>query len=82
MRLAKLFGYITRAAAVAEGFTHEGTYYGIPVWVEDPHGEMIVATKWAPMECLMPLFHSIEGICHTLRGTEPTFMFRVWEIKA
>lgn len=82
MNVARLLGYMTKAEAIGHGFDHEGSYYGIPVWVEDPHGQMVVATKWAPLEYLMTLFHYIEGACHTLRGTEPSFMFKVREIKA
>lgn len=72
-----MLGYMTQKEAKREGFTHSGSYYGIPVWIAEPHGYCMVATKWAPLEYLMTLFHHIEGICHSLLGTEPSFMFKV-----
>jgi hypothetical protein len=74
-----MLGYMTKAKAKAHGFTHNGSYYGLPVWIGDPHGRCMVATKWAPLELVMSLFHCIEGACHSLRNTEPTFMFKVKE---
>jgi hypothetical protein len=70
-----MLGYMTAKDAKAEGFTNHGKYFGIPVWIGDPYGQMMVATKWAPMECLMSVAHYIEGAIHSLRGTEPNFMF-------
>ncbi|GJN50833.1 hypothetical protein [Pseudomonas tohonis] len=72
-----MLGYMTAQEAKSLGFTHHGKYYGIPVWVGDPHGDCMVATKWAPLELLMSLWHHVEGLCHAMRGTEPTFMFLV-----
>ena len=45
-----MLGYMTERQAKANSFTHHGSYYGIPVWIGDPHGEFRVATKWAPFE--------------------------------
>lgn len=72
-----MLGYMTASQAKRLGFTHHGKYYGIPVWVGDPYGDCMVATKWAPLELLMSLWHYVEGLCHAMRGTEPTFMFMV-----
>lgn len=72
-----MLGYMNEKQAKAEGFTHHGSYYGIPVWIGDPEGDCMVATKWAPLEWLMTLWHHVEGICHAMRGTEPSFMFKV-----
>ncbi len=70
-----MLGYMTAKEAKAEGFTNHGKYFGIPVWIGDPYSQMMVATKWAPMECLMSVAHCIEGAIHAMRGTEPNFMF-------
>ena len=37
--LAKLLGYMPKAQALAQGFTHHGEMYGIPCWVGDVDGE-------------------------------------------
>ena len=58
-----MLGYMTERQAKANSFTHHGSYYGIPVWIGDPHGEFRVATKWAPFEFLMSAAHGIEGFC-------------------
>lgn len=78
----KLPGYMTAEEALAQGFTHHGKYFGIPVWIghpEDTAGGMLVATKWAPMEYAMSVAHVVEGL---LRGMfypdeEPSFQFLV-----
>ncbi|MHA6234269.1 hypothetical protein [Pseudomonas fluorescens group sp. PF-69] len=70
-----MLGYMTAREAKAEGFTNHGKYFGIPVWIGDPEGDFMVATKWAPMEYLMDVAHRIEGMIHMMRGTEPSFMF-------
>lgn len=72
-----MLGYMTAREAKRQGFTHHGKYYGIPVWIGDPHGHCMVATKWAPLEPLMTLWHHVEGLIHFMRGTEPSFMFLV-----
>lgn len=70
-----MLGYMTADEAKTLGFTHHGSYYGIPCWIGDPMGDCMVATKWAPLEYLMTLWHHVEGLIHDMRGTEPTFMF-------
>lgn len=75
-----MLGYMTAKEAKAQGFTHHGKYFGIPVWIGNPERDgMLVATKWAPLEYLMTLFHAIEGL---MRATlypedEPAFQFQV-----
>jgi hypothetical protein len=73
--------YMTAEKAKQEGFTHHGKYYGIPVWIGDPDGDCMVATKWAPLEPLMTLFHYIEGFMHSMMHPydEPYFQFQVGE---
>lgn len=47
-----MLGYMGKSEALAIGFTHQGRYYGIPLWITDSQRPMIVA-KWAPMEVLI-----------------------------
>lgn len=79
-RLAKLLGYMTEAEAKRLGFTHHGLYYGIPFWVADPYGKFIAGPKWAALEPVVTLFHHIEAICHWIRGSRPSFAFKIQEI--
>lgn len=72
-----MLGYMSEAKAKAEGFTHHGKYYGIPIWIGDPYRDCMVATKVWWLEPVMSAAHVIEGLCHSLRGTEPSFMFLV-----
>lgn len=76
-KIMSLLGYMTEAEAKASGFTHHGSYYGIPLWVGDPWGECVVAVKWAPMELVMSLFHCIEEAMNLMLGNEPSFMFKI-----
>lgn len=79
-RLLMLLGYMTACEALREGFTHHGSYYGIPVWVAEggPDG-LMVATKWAPLEYVMTVFHYIEGLLRSVFDPDdvPTFQFMV-----
>lgn len=75
----KIPGYMTAKEAKAEGFTHHGNYYGIPIWIGyvDTATPM-VATKHAALEPLMTLFHMIEGLVGGLfLNREPAFLFQV-----
>ena len=72
-----MIGYVTEKEAAREGFTHHGSYYGIPLWMGDPYGECMVLTKWAPMEFVMTCFHYIEGFMNDCLGNEPSFAFKV-----
>lgn len=76
-----MLGYMTQDEAKKNGFTHHGKYYGIPLWVADPEGEFIIATKWAPLEWLLTPFHYIEAIVASvvLPDDEPCFRFWIGE---
>lgn len=52
---------MTKKEALLNGFTHHGSYYGIPLWI-NPNNDFVVATKWLPMEYVMDLVHVIEYI--------------------
>ena len=47
-----MFGYITQDEAVADGFTHNGTSFFLPVWIEiEEDGEIVeVQSKWVILE--------------------------------
>ena len=72
-----MLGYMTAKQARADGFTNHGKYFGIPLWIGDPDGEMLIAAKWAPLECIMDLARYIEGAIHVMRGAEPSSMFLI-----
>ncbi len=71
-----MIGYMTKKEALAIGFTHHGSYYGIPIWISDETYPM-VAAKWAPMEFLISTFHVLEGLGHLVTHNEPGFMFQI-----
>lgn len=71
-----MFGYMTEQQAKQQGFTHHGSYFGIPIWISDEDCPM-VAAKWAPMEYVMTLFHYIEGAMRSMLSYEPSFQFTI-----
>ena len=80
-RIAKALGIMTAAEAKAAGFTHHGSYYGIPLWMGDVDSDgPSVAVKWVPLDCVMDLFIHIEGLFFPLvhgADAEPMFMFKI-----
>lgn len=76
--IKNLFDHMTATQALENGFTHHGSYYGIPLWVA-PGNSFMAATKWAAMEPVLSLFHVIESV---VRGVfqpyaEPVFKFGI-----
>jgi hypothetical protein len=69
-----LVGYIPAAQALAQGFTHHGKYFGLPIWLTAEEGPAI-ACKWAPLEHLLPVVMWIEGTLRELffPEREPAF---------
>lgn len=74
---AKMTWYMSKAEALNEGFTHNGSYFGIPVYMT-LENEPIVAAKFMPFEYLMPIFMHIEGFLGSLMGLEPVFRFKAF----
>lgn len=73
-----MLGYTTAKQALAEGFTHHGYYYGIPVWLsEDGKDALYVGAKWYPLEFLIHVFHYIEGFIQFITRQERGFLFWV-----
>jgi hypothetical protein len=54
-----MFGYMDQNKAIQVGFTHQGKYYGIPLWITDSQRPMIVA-KWYPMEHIISFLQQSE----------------------
>lgn len=69
--------YMTKTVAKREGFTHHGSYFGIPCWIDER--DFCVATKWVWMEPLMSAFHYIEQALRAMQGYEPAFQFLLKE---
>lgn len=70
-----MLGYMTKAEALENGFTHHGRYYGIPLWITDEICP-VVATKWYPMEFVMDLFHVIEITMRSLLFPDDELVFQ------
>lgn len=72
-----MLGYITEKQALEIGFTHHGSYYGIPIWISDD-AYPLVAAKWAPMEYLITAGHYIEGFIQSVfyPNDEQGFIFQ------
>ena len=77
--------YMTGREAKSKGFTHHGSYYGIPCWIGGLTAQyddgLMVAAKWAPMEHLMTVFHYLEANLRPLKfpNDPPCFQFKVGE---
>ena len=54
-----MFGYMDQKQALAVGFTHQGKYFGIPLWITHSQRPMIVA-KWYPMEMVISVLQHTE----------------------
>jgi hypothetical protein len=54
-----MLGYMGKQEAKAIGFTHQGRYFGIPLWITNSQRPMIVA-KWYPMELMVTLLQQSE----------------------
>lgn len=75
-----MIGYMTRSKALANGFTHHGSYFGIPLWLGNVDGDgMLVATKHVALEPVMTLFHWVEQTLHAMfyPDVPPVFQFTV-----
>ena len=77
--------WISKRQAIAEGFTHEGTHFGLPVWCEydDATGDMgVVAAKVPALELVLSLGAAFTQLCNSMRepGDEFMFAFRIKRI--
>lgn len=74
-----MLGYMTKAKAKEVGFTHEGNYYFVPLYLAWADGQLHVGAKWAPLELFMPLISGLEILVCAIftPGNEFVFEFRV-----
>lgn len=81
VRLLRLLGYMSAADALAGGYTHHGSYFGLPLWLGDVDNQwgLQVAAKWAPLDFLVvPCSYIEEALAAVfLPGREPGFRFWV-----
>ena len=54
-----MFGYMTKKEALELGFTHNGTYYGIPIYIT-PGEYPRVSVKFLPFEYVFDFFSWLE----------------------
>ena len=78
--------YITRTRAVELGFTHEGTHFGVPVWVQYEEGSDMmdmVATKTGLLEWVITLGAYFLQMANLFRepGDELLFPFCIRPIR-
>lgn len=81
-----MLGFRTVEKAKAIGFTHHGSYYGVPIYLGfagDPHADVeegpAIAVKWAPMDLVFDLFAWMEQTVRPMMfpDDEPGFQFKV-----
>jgi hypothetical protein len=75
-------GWVTRTTAIKQGFTHDGWYWFLPIYVADVDGDFCVMTKWRPLGRLLEPMTYIEGF---LRGIlfpddPPVMQFKIWRM--
>lgn len=79
-----MFGWRSAEDAKTLGFTHHGSYYGIPIYLGfkgEPSSDdaPLVAVKWAPMDLVLDLFTVLEDTFRPIMfpDSEPCFQFKV-----
>ncbi|MBW9334575.1 hypothetical protein FEE59_13735 [Herbaspirillum sp. RU 5E] len=75
-----MLGFMSKEEAKSHGFTHHGSYYGIPCWVRDSEDdEFMVATKHVLLEPLFSLASWIEQFLRLIAfpGEPACFQFSV-----
>ena len=79
-----MLGWRSAKDAKALGFTHHGSYYGLPIYLGfegEPSVDTapLVAVKWAPLELVFDLFVALEDFFRPMMfpDDEPGFQFQV-----
>ena len=69
--------YMTKQRALKAGFTHHGSYHGIPMWMGGIDGVPIVCAKVVVLEYMVSAFHFIEKHIGQLGHGRPIFRFKI-----
>ena len=81
-----MLGWMSADKAKAKGFTHHGSYYGVPIYLGfagDPQTDMeegpMVAVKWMPLDLVFDLFSLMEQVFRPMmfQENESVFQFKV-----
>lgn len=83
-KVKEFFHYTDSEEAKEQGFTHGGTYWGIPIWLIMDENCPEVCTKWAPMEYLFTVAAYVDYfkfMCF-IPDEEPHFAFEVTHVIA
>ena len=75
--VCSFMGYTTEEAARSDGYSHHGYYYGIPIYIADPHSDCRVEPKWSPMTLLMSVFIEFEHWSYVLFFPDEKPAFRI-----
>ncbi|MFT4924665.1 MAG: hypothetical protein ACI8WB_000748 [Phenylobacterium sp.] len=67
--------YMTRQRALRAGFTHHGSYHGIPMWMGGIDGVPIVCSKVTLLEHLVSFFRFFEQQIGRLKHKRPIYRF-------
>lgn len=75
----ELLGFMTEQKAKELGFTHHGSYFGVPIYIGDPYGQCMVTVKHPILDPLFDLMGVLEGIFRPLVHPEnpAVFQFRL-----
>jgi len=71
-----MIGYTTEKQAKINGFTHHGSYYGIPIWINAESEMPEVMAKFLPFELFFFIFSQIELLLIRLTNMDG-FMFKI-----
>lgn len=75
----QLLGFMTEKKAKELGFTHHGSYFGVPVYIGDPYGQCMVTTKHPILDPIFDLMGVLESVFRPLIHPEnpAVFQFRL-----
>jgi hypothetical protein len=74
-----MLGYMTKKKALQLGFTHHGSYFGVPIYIGDPDGKFMVTTKHWALDPLFDLMSAMEGWLRPIiyPDSPDTFQFKL-----
>ena len=75
-----MFGYINKNKAKSVGFTHQGRYFGIPLWLTYSQTPMMAA-KWGPMEWIISFLQLTERSFIAIFMPGDEFTYQVSAVK-